>query len=95
MRFREPRRCVREVLAIVENEEEFLASDGPGHGFSGNPSAPILIPRAEATTDGTRAGSDNEAEFDQPAVAPKRRKKAASNLQRQHTLAESRPVQSA
>ena len=81
--FRESRRCLSEVLAIVEHEQQFLATDGPGDRFGGNHGAADLQPQDGHDRGRHQRGVGQGSQFDQPAVALKCRKQAARHLQRQ------------
>ena len=86
-RFRQFGRRVDDVLAIVENQEEFLPADGPGHGFGRNLAPAQLQAKDAGNRGGDQAGVQRH-QFDQPDVAVKIRDQAAGSLQRQRGLAD-------
>jgi len=93
-RFHQLGRRIDDVLAIVEDQEEPLSSDGPSDGLGGNLVAAEL--EAEDARDRGRhqIGIGQRGQLDQPSVTPKGREQGAGDLQRQRAFADpTRPGQ--
>ena len=85
-RFRQLRRRVDDVFAIVENKEEFSSTDRASDGLGGNLVAAQLQPEDAGDRGRHQTGIRQRGQFDKPTVALKVGEQVARDLQRQRGL---------
>ena len=88
-RFHQLGRRIDDVLAIVEDQEEPLSSDGPSDGLGGNLDAAELEAKDARDHGRHQIGIGQRGQLDQPSVAPKGREQGAGDFQRERAFADS------
>ena len=81
-------RRVDNVLAIVEDEQELLRSDGPSDGFVGNRVLAKLEPQNSRHRGGHKAWIGEGRQFDKPTASSLSREELAGNIESKRTLAD-------